>query len=428
VKFFLFLLIFSQSISAKELQYSPAPPDNPLKGLVPYASEWKRERFPHSMEFRYLPMDKLMTSWDQFDWTVLEMELEASKARGKQSIFRIFLEYPGRDPAVPKFLVDEGVKITEWICEGKKVHTPDYESPKLRKAIAQFIAVLGKKYDGDPRIGFITTGMLGLWGEWHTHPRNDLWASRKVQQEVMEAFDRAFNKTHLLLRYPAGKDHYRYADNRESGFGYHDDSFAWATVGTGKPDEDWFFHRSLVSADLEEKWKHYPIGGEIRPEIWKTTFTGKKFGQQEDFDLCIEKTHVSWLMDSGVFLNNIPLSAERKSRAIEAVQKMGYELHLKEAHLEGNILTLKIENRGVAPFYHDWPIELRYSARNLGTQPITLKEKLTAVFPGKITEWKVELGTAPSQIQLRIPNPMKGGLPLRFANKEQGEDWLTVNF
>jgi hypothetical protein len=117
VKFFLFLLIFWQSISAKELQYSPAPPDNPLKGLVPYASEWKRERFPHSMEFRYLPMDKLMTGWDQFDWSALEMELEGSKTRGKQSIFRIFLEYPGRDPAVPKFLVDEGVKITEWTVE-----------------------------------------------------------------------------------------------------------------------------------------------------------------------------------------------------------------------------------------------------------------------------------------------------------------------
>ncbi|MEN8871697.1 MAG: hypothetical protein ABF380_12710, partial [Akkermansiaceae bacterium] len=48
-------------LQAVPLQYHPAPIDNPLKGLVPYASTWKKEeKFPHSMEFQYFAMGGLM--------------------------------------------------------------------------------------------------------------------------------------------------------------------------------------------------------------------------------------------------------------------------------------------------------------------------------------------------------------------------------
>ncbi|MDA7536614.1 DUF4832 domain-containing protein [bacterium] len=428
MKFLLLFLLCLQSLTAKELRYSPAPADNPLKGLVPYASQWKKDRFPHSMEFGYLSMAKLMTGWDQFDWSELETKLEKSKAGGKQVIFRVYLEYPGKDVSISDFLIKEGVKITEWKDGNQQNKTPDYADPRLRKAMTQFITALGKKYDGDPRIGFITAGILGMWGEWHNYPRTDLFASREVQKEVMDAFDASFNKTHILLRYPAGKDHYQYVDNRDAGFGYHDDSFAWATVGSGKKEEDWFFLPSLKSAGMTDKWKQFPIGGETRPEIWKTIFTDKKIAQEEDFLKCVEATHVSWLMDSSVFLNDIPLSEERKARAIDAVQKMGYELFIKEARLDGSTLVLQIENRGVAPFYHDWPVELRYSAPNIRTKPLFPEVKLSTILPGKPTEWRIELGAKATQFQLRIVNPMKGGVPLRFANEEQGDEWLQVTF
>lgn len=101
---------------------------------------------------------------------------------------------------------------------------------------------------------------------------------------------------------------------------------------------------------------------------------------------------------------------------------------LKEARLDGSTLVLQIENRGVAPFSHDWPVELRYSAPNIRTQQIFPNVKLSTILPGEPTEWRIELGAKATQFQLRIANPMKGGVPLRFANKEQGEEWLQVTF
>jgi hypothetical protein len=94
LKLLLFFVPFF--LQGSPLRYRPAPVDNPLKGLVPYASTWKKEeKFPHSMEFQYFAMGDLMKDWGKYDWQVLEAALDKAKAGGRQLIFRVYLEYPG---------------------------------------------------------------------------------------------------------------------------------------------------------------------------------------------------------------------------------------------------------------------------------------------------------------------------------------------
>ena len=121
--------------------------------------------------------------------------------------------------------------------------TPDYTDPRLRAVLLRFIAALGRKYDGDPRIGFITAGLLGGWGEWHgMAPRWDLFAGKDLQLAVMDAYEAAFATTRILVRYPTGGEGFQQlAPNVKRRFGYHDDSFAWGTLDTGKPGDSWFF-------------------------------------------------------------------------------------------------------------------------------------------------------------------------------------------
>jgi hypothetical protein len=45
--------------------------DNPLKGLVPYAGD-VRGRFPHSLEFNYLPLATIVVGEDPYDWSALD--------------------------------------------------------------------------------------------------------------------------------------------------------------------------------------------------------------------------------------------------------------------------------------------------------------------------------------------------------------------
>ncbi|MGL4423061.1 MAG: DUF4832 domain-containing protein, partial [Gemmataceae bacterium] len=236
-----------------ELQYSPAPVGNPLVGLVPYAGEGGK-KFPHALEFNYLPFAALVTGYDQYDWAPMEKLLNDISERGHQAIFRNYLEYPDKKNIIPSFLVKDGLKVHRYENSNTKplppsmVETPDYENPKLRKVLQNFIAELGKKYDGDARIGYITAGLLGTWGEWHTYPREELFASKAVQIEVLDAYAAAFRQTPVLLRYPAGPDHPQYAPTAHRNFGYHDDSFAWGTLHTGKPDDEWFYMTLLQKA------------------------------------------------------------------------------------------------------------------------------------------------------------------------------------
>lgn len=419
-----------------QLQYAPPPADNPLRGLVPYVTADAVERFPHSLEFDYFPLAALMTGPATFCWDSLEESLAVTSGRGCQLVLRVYLEYPGRESALPRFLVEDGLAVTRWSDEsngGGESATPDYSNARLRAALRKFIAAFGAKYDGDPRLGYITAGLLGSWGEWHTYPRSDLWPSKAVQTEVLDAYERSFSRTPVLLRYPAGAEEELHAPNVGRRFGYHDDSFGWATLDTGKDEDSWYFVPSLRSAGALDTWRTHPIGGEIRPELWSTMFTDEPHESAQDFRACVEATHVTWLMDSGLFAREFPLPPARLARALEEVARMGYVLHIAEARIDAatSRLSLVVENRGVAPFYAAWPVELaayRNGVRVGAAQPEAWR--LADVAPGasKRVTWTHTLDSAwrGADLRVRVPNPMAGGRPLRFANREQGAEWLVL--
>lgn len=423
-----------------ELKHAPAPVDNPLKGLVPYQAD-VRKMFPHSLEFNYLPYSAVVKGYDEFDWKPLEKLLDDIAGRGHQAVFRIFLEYPGKKDVIPEFLVKDGLKVHKWLYTETQplppapIETPDYEDKNLRRSLKSFLAAFGKKYDGDPRIGFITAGLLGTWGEWHTYPKDELFASKAVQTEVMDAYEAAFKVTPVLLRYPAGAKTWGKATNADRKFGYHDDSFAWATLDTGKKDDDWFYMPALKAAGAEDKWKTQPIGGEIRPEAWGKVFDAKPGDKQvQDFRKCVDATHATWLMDSGMFEKKQP--AERVKRAEEEVRRMGYEFHCPGVTVDqkaGKLdVKLEIENRGVAPFYYDWKAEWALLADGKPMKTWPASGKLTGLLPAdKPRVWADTLDTIGVKagkytLAVRVPNALKGGKPLRFANETQGDEWLTL--
>ncbi len=426
-----------------ELAYAPSPPDNPLMGLVPYAGE-HRERFPHSMEFGYLPLSALVTGPEQFDWTALEKLLNNVAERGHQTVFRIFLEYPGKEVGIPQFLIDQGLRIHRYRVGNDSVITPDYKNEKLRATLQSFIAALGKRYDGDPRIGYITAGLLGHWGEWHTHPRPELFADKTVQEEVMAAYETAFKQTPILLRYPAGHDDAKFVANAGRQFGYHDDSFGWGTLDTGRKQDSWFFVPLLRRAGAEEQWKQQPIGGEIRPEAWGHIFDAPPTDLPADTKLqsfrdCVYQTHASWLMDSGMFKKSQPDG--RRARAIELVRQLGYSLHVPWVAVDGPAngrieLQIAVVNRGVAPFYRDWPAELGLlSGDGKLVQMTPAKGRIHDLLPDtKAQVWRESLDVARLSagkhvLGLRVANPLPKGHPIRFANESQDADadgWLSL--
>lgn len=108
-----------------------------------------------------------MVGANEMRWDVLDAALKTTSARGCQLVMCVFIEFPGRPSAIPEFLLSGGLKTTSWSSQengGGENLTPDDSDPKLRAALSRFIAALGEHYDGHPRLGYITAGLLGSWG------------------------------------------------------------------------------------------------------------------------------------------------------------------------------------------------------------------------------------------------------------------------
>ena len=336
------------------------------------------------------------------------------------------------------------MKIDKWDDKagaGRKPKlVPNYEDERLVVALETFIQALGKRYDGDPRIAYITAGLLGLWGEWHTSPHGERFASVKTQKRILAAYDAAFIKTSVLLRYPAGKGDLSMAQNDDLRMGYHDDSFAWSTLNIG-PNKAYSFMSLLekAGASAVNKWRTQPIGGEIRPEVWGQIFDEKPIHPSaQNFDQCVRATHVTWLMDSGMFKEDA--DAARYANALKQVQLMGYDFYVPTVEIArvGTKVHVRIGivNQGVAPFYQDWPVEIAaLDAEGVAHENLRLDWKLTQVQPGEPARlWvaAIELPAATYKghtLALRVPHPLPEFQPLRFANAEQDRDapgWLSL--
>ncbi len=464
------------------LDYTPAPADNPLKGFMPFYDAYGSadtpiaNDFPHSMEYFYVPLRNLMNGPNSFTFeTGMEPQLESITSRGHQAVLRVYLDYPTRTTGIPQFLLDGGLQVHHYAFYGNSMQStgsvsPNYDDPKLVQALTNFIAAFGARYDGDPRIGFVEVGLIGFWGEWHTWPMDGYtqptavyqalpdpheanWMpSQDTQAKILTAFNQAFTKTRILLRYPMlPVNGQSFSPGRQVAYasldlnmGYHDDSFAYNTLF----GEDWYFMSKLEWSGGIDKWKTQPIGGELRPEIqlavWNEPPTRTDV---EDFSAAVDDSHVSWLIAHALFTTRSVTSATPTyQRALAGAQRMGYEFYVSAVKLPdvaaGSPLhvSVRVQNTGVAPFYYDWPLELAVldgAGQRVATyDPDWHINNILPTGAGEppYTEWTYndpspQLAPGSYRLALHVVNPLANGMALKFADSAQDTTlpgWLTL--
>ncbi|MCB1076758.1 MAG: DUF4832 domain-containing protein [Verrucomicrobiae bacterium] len=412
------------AVVRRSLSYAPPPADNPMKGFVPFAGD-RGDAFPHSMEWAYFPLNAIMTGPGRFDFDrVFHASLAEIAGRGHQAALRIYLDYPQRPSGVPQILIDNGLRLTPYREHGGG-QSPDYGNDELVQALVDFISAFGERYDGDPRIGYLTLGLLGHWGEWHTWPRSEFMAPEAVRRKILEAYATAFSRTPLLMRYPL-------PDAMDWPVGLHDDSFAHSTIG----QEEWKLLPRIQAAGAEDLWKTRPIGGEVRPEVqphlWKSAEPLPEDLGMQDYGECVRLTRASWMICDHLFHRQLP--EPEYSRAIAGARLLGYELHLAAMErpevLRGGteaMIAIEIENRGVAPLYAPWTPEiLLVDAGGRELAVASFDGTLNTILPGERAPQRREARlaipeSAPlknAKLVLRPPRAFSGSKPLRFANAE----------
>lgn len=446
----------SAGLKKHEIATGESADVNPLKGFFPFMEE---SDFPYSLEWFYIPVNAVHLDEGVFDWSALEYRLNIVASRGHQAVLRFYYDYPGEESGIPQFLLDAGVRVRAYDEPedlGGGGLCPDYADPVMRESMKEFITEFGKRYDGDPRIGFITEGLLGFWGEWHNWPfdtdiadgKPDWTIPAEVFEEVYTAFDEAFDTTSLLVREPKEG-----VDNAKYGTGYHDDSFAYATLSQAKGGQEWSYMSKLINLGVENTWETAPIGGEVYPPLQSMYFLEEYYKvapnpdtdpnadmvNRQDWDACVEESHASFLLCDAV--KNY--SGAARENAIEAAKSLGYDMQVSAAYFADSMkadsslkLNVDIKNIGVAPFYYDhetWPIMIGVKQDGVLVKQYETEWDLSAIpADGKDVKFKHTvsdhgLGGGEYTLCIKVRNPLAGGVIFSFANEGQNADgWLEL--
>jgi chitodextrinase len=466
------------SLQAHPLTAAPGPLDNPLKGLARFYWPGSDESsgYPHSVMWSYFGLSEVMTdpnNCSSYNWSILDNALNEIASYGNQAAIRFYMEYPGGTGSHPGNAIPHCFDghVTYRTNTYWGTTSPDYDSAYLLGALSDFIAALGARYDGDPRIGFINLGLVGLWGEWHTWPFDtdtadgypNFMPTDAHAAQIIQAYDNAFAKTKLEVRYPDS------AGGAANGLdvGYHDDSFCYREgsplAGVTLPQSLGGAGYAQLQRDLNEgtenKWITNSMGGEIRPEIQSSAFSfwPGGSGQVDNMKACIELEHTTWKIDE-----TSQSYAPADANVGAAVRLMGYDLSVGNAYFKNTAtgatnVGVRIGNDGVAPFYYPWTVTLGLK-NGSGTVVKTWDTPwdLRTVMPLKIRafpDWAV--GSDPTYLDygypqyfqtsvdlsgvanggyqwvLRVKNPLEAvsanAKKLRFANATQGADgWLGL--
>ncbi|MBC8141968.1 MAG: DUF4832 domain-containing protein [Armatimonadetes bacterium] len=414
---------------------APGALDNPLKGWCSYTNT--DQYLSYAMAFRYTSWRDLEPTEGDFRFAAWEKKSwDDAKTRGKHIVLRVYLDYPGLPNGVPAWLLAKGVKTTPYTdnMEGytpgaAKGESPDYNNPVMVAALEKLIAAMGKRYDKHPQVAFVQVGLLGFWGEWHTYPRTELFASSATQKRVIDAYRRAFPNKKLMARYATG-----YL-GKQPWLGFHDDYFPEDT-GTEK---DWYFLRGMKESGRLGNWRVAPVGGEMIPsgaDKWVGTDAGLA-----RTEAMIRAAHFSWIGPySPAQEKRAQTDAAFRARCEALVRLMGYSFCLTELTLPRTIrqnepfaLALAGKNEGVAPFYYPWQVKVALLAADgavVETVPLPRTDSRTWQ-PGafRVSE-AVRFATKPGAYRLAIGiiDPLTKSPAIRFANKITATTtgWQTI--
>lgn len=425
------LLCLFLLFSCQEKQVTP-PPDqgiilgeidsvlaNPFMGLVPWVGS-DNLFYQTTLQYVNITWRELEPSPGVYRWSVLESGWGNISQTRRRVGFRISTAMPGSvgHIDIPQWLVDQGVRMRAYEIDGQFGLAPDWDDPQFLQAHHDFIAALGARYDSDYRVAWIDIGSYGFWGEWHVYLNDSLAATQASKQAILEAYFSAFPTKPKVIAFD---DDFATAYVTNRGGGIRNDCLG--TAGSN----NWYL-QSLNHIDPT-----------LNDRVWKSAFIGGEFcggeagalqGTTERFELnyqFIQQTHWSFLGPAGGLL--APENAQHRVNLDKLLKKLGYRFVIRKIEHTAVVnrgeefsFTLIVENKGVAPFYFNWPL-IMYLVGSSGQTAFTYTSQIDirTWLPGENINQDTfiiptTLEPAVYQLKIAIHDPGIDKPAIRFAN------------
>lgn len=408
---------------------------NPFKGFVPWIGTGNPV-YQNKLQMATFGWRDLEPEKGNYKWSVLEKNWGNVTTTGKRVGFRVAAEIPGSGQNdTPQWLIDQGLAMRPYSIDGMDGYAPDWDDSLFLSAHRDFIMALGARYDQDPRVAWMDIGSYGFWGEWHVYLNESLAASQASKLAILEAYFDAFPTKHKVIAFD---DDFATRYVTDHGGGIRNDC-----LGTAESN-DWYLE-SLNSIDptLNDRvWKTAIITGEFCGST-----AGAVTGTTDEFDLnyaFIQQTHWSFIGPAGGAL--LPVNDQHRKNLDQLQKKLGYRFVLRSVGHSIPVekgsdltMTIQVENKGVAPFYYDWPLAVYLTT----TDEQTVLQKDLGIdikkwLPGVHTDTAVfglpaDLASGTYNVKLAILDPDTGLPGVMFANTGRDDegrylvDKLTIN-
>lgn len=251
----------------------------------------------------------------------------------------------------------------------------DYDDPLYLEKHGNLLRAIGKRYDGHPLLTRVDIGSIGAWGEWNCygvpHPT---WETRKALIDIyFEAFPKTI-KTIVL----GDAEALRYVLSRGGGWAAHSlgdmrDEVREAEDLSGRKLRRVYNHmediyaQRIVEVGGMRAWRQAPVMFESSNTI--ADWHRRGWGADYIFSFALGM-HASIMHDK-----SSPIPDEWWPAVEEFSRKLGYRFVLREVSVpdrpragESMTMSLRWENRGVAPCYLPHRVAVRFTHESTGRQ------------------------------------------------------------
>ena len=339
--------------------------NNPYMGWAPWAYNGSDQQSGR-LAFVNVPWSKLEPEKGKYDFNTFERENKFGywQRKGVKIILRINMDYPGSQSHmdIPEWLYDEIGQDGAWYDNPYgKGFSPNYSNIVLLSYHQKLIQALAARYNKNGLIAFVEIGSVGHWGEFHTWQGQNSaipFPGTAITDAYASHYVKAFKDKFLLMRRP-----FTIAKNHNMGL--FNDSFGdinqtynlfFDYINNGYID---YFTKDR-QPEMPDFWKSAPSGGEF------ANYPGLQYIQEDTIGQtfkALADTHVSWLGPS--FPSPRSLSKPLLDNLNKISNAMGYRFVVKSVSHTGKVtggsklpVEMAMENKGVAPFYYKWPLEL----------------------------------------------------------------------
>ena len=280
----------------------------------------------------------------EFDCAKIGDVLQKARENGQTVMLRLMPHSTRASDDVPDWL--KAIIPCPARPDGQRVKESPAD-PVYLKYFGEAIEALAEKFDPDPTLDAMDISITGAWGEGHrcdAYPREALTA-------LADVYTRSFQNTCLIGQAAAPWLSEYVSKTKPCG---------WRGDGVGEA-----YHMNVK----------YPKVAAAHPDLWKTAPVSFECfwwlcewrRQGWDLDEIIEKT-LSWHL-STFNAKSFPIPDEWRPKIENWIGRMGYhfvprQFDYPETAGAGDVLrfSLRVENRGVAPIYHNIPLRLRLKA------------------------------------------------------------------